>query len=96
MPAKSASSRVRSETDPATSAATIGGSARTTGIWDTPYSWRIATASAMVSPGWVCTRSGSRPSLPRSTSPTVGTSSAVSPTAKPYCASHSSLKTLVR
>ena len=33
-----------------------------------------ATASAMVSAGCVCTRSGSRPSLPRSTSPTVGTS----------------------
>ena len=41
MPVKSASSRVRSETDPATSAATIGGSARTTGICETPYSCRI-------------------------------------------------------
>ena len=71
VPVKSASSRVRSETDPATSAATIGGSARTTGICETPYSCRIATASAIVSPGWVCTRSGSRPALPRSTSPTV-------------------------
>ena len=70
-PVNSASSSVRSDTDPATSAATIGGSARTTGICETPYSWRIATASAMVSFGWVCTRSGSRPSLPRSTSPTV-------------------------
>ena len=56
---------------PATSAATIGGSARTTGIWLTPYSWRMWTASAIVSPGWVCTRSGSWPDLPRSTSPTV-------------------------
>ena len=93
-PANSASSRARSETDPATSAATIGGSARTTGIWETPYSCRIATASAIVSPGWVCTRSGSRPDLPRSTSPTVV--SVVVPVGKPYCASQSSLKIFVR
>ncbi len=86
---------MRSETDPATSAATIGGSARTTGIWETPYSWRIATASAIVSAGWVCTRSGSRPALPRRTSPTVR-SGVSSPVAKPYWASQSSLKTLVR
>ena len=95
LPAKRASSTLRSETEPATSAATIGGSARTTGICETPYSCRIATASAMVSPGWVCTRSGSRPDLPRSTSPTVWTVGSW-PLAKPYWPSHSSLNTLVR
>ncbi len=88
--------QARSETAPATSAATIGGSARTTGICETPYSWRIATASAMVSAGWVCTRSGSWPDLPRSTSPTVWAWGAPSPEGKPYCASQSSLKILVR
>src|SRR5207253_1218584 len=48
-PAKSASSRARSETDPATSAAITGGSARTTGICETPYSLRMLIASATVS-----------------------------------------------
>ncbi len=96
VPAYSASRSARSETEPATSAATIGGSARTTGICETAYSCRIATASAMVSLGWVCTRSGSRPSLPRSTSPTVWVWSRSASVGKPYCASHSSLKTLVR
>ena len=70
-PANSASNSARSDTAPATSAATIGGSARTTGICETPYSRRMAIASAMVSPGWVCTRAGRPPALPRSTSPTV-------------------------
>src|SRR5690606_31940437 len=43
-PVNSASRIVRSDTEPATSAATMGGSARTTGIWLTPYSWRMWTA----------------------------------------------------
>ena len=94
-PAKRASSSARSETEPATSAATIGGSARTTGIWETPYSRRIATASAMVSLGWVCTSSGRPPDLPRSTSPTVW-EEVPWPESKPYWASHWSLNTLVR
>ena len=92
----SASSSVRSETEPATSAATIGGSARTTGIWETLYSCRIATASAMVSAGWVCTRSGRRPGLAAQHLADGLVGGRRVPLAKPYCASHSSLKTLVR
>ena len=72
----------------------VGGSARTTGICETPYSWRMCTASAIVSVGWVCTRSGIWPLLPRSTSPMVGWSSEAG--RKPYWASHSSLNTLPR
>ena len=53
-----APSRPRSLTEPTTSAAITGGSARTTGICETPYSRRIATASAIVSFGWVCTSDG--------------------------------------
>ncbi|SKU47121.1 Uncharacterised protein [Mycobacteroides abscessus subsp. abscessus] len=49
-----------------------GGSAPTTGICDTPYSRKISMASRTVSDGWVCTKSGSAPDFPRSTSPTVG------------------------
>ena len=44
-PVNTASSRSRSVTDPATSPAITGGSARTTGICETPYSRRISTAS---------------------------------------------------
>src|SRR5690606_31029964 len=71
LPENNAASNSRSLTAPTTSAAITGGSAETTGIWLTPYSRRICTASATVSFGWVCTRSGSDPSLRRSTSPTV-------------------------
>ena len=70
---KSAPSSPRSLTEPTTSAAITGGSARTTGIWETPYSRRIPTASAMVSIGWVCTSDGSSPDFSRSTSPTTRT-----------------------
>src|SRR6478609_11734309 len=70
-PANRSSSSARSDTAPTTSPAITGGSALTTGICDTPYSRMISTASRMVSLGWVCTRSGSRPLLPRSTSPTL-------------------------
>ena len=62
-PVKSASSRARSLTEPATSPDITGGSALTTGICETPYSRRICTASRIVSPGWVCTRAGMSPDL---------------------------------
>ena len=52
-------------------AAVTGGSARTTGIWHTPYSRRMWIASRTVSFGWVCTSAGVSPALLRSTSPTV-------------------------
>src|SRR3954447_1648669 len=70
-PENSASIRSRSTTDPATSAAMTGGSARTTGSCETAYSRRMWMASASVSFGWVCTSWGSWPPLARSTSPTV-------------------------
>ncbi len=57
--ANSASSRSRSTTDPTTSAAITGGSSLTTGIWDTPYSRRIAIAEPTVSSGCTCTSPGS-------------------------------------
>ena len=72
----------------------IGGSARTTGICETPYSWRIWIASAIVSLGWVWTRAGMSPFLARSTSPMV--CPPPEPVRKPKWASQSSLKTLVR
>ena len=59
----SAPSRPRSLTEPTTSAAITGGSARTTGIWLTPYSRRIEIASAIVSLGWVWTSDGSSAGL---------------------------------
>ena len=93
-PSKTAESSSRSETLPATSPAITGGSAPTTGIWDTPYSRRMPMASRTVSDGWVCTRSGSAPDLRRSTSPTVGCS--VDPSRRvrrnPYDDIHASLK----
>ena len=70
-PSKTADKSSRSDTLPATSPAITGGSAPTTGICDTPYSRRMPMASRTVSDGWVCTRSGSAPDLPRNISPTV-------------------------
>jgi hypothetical protein len=72
-PVNSASSRSRSWTAPTISAVITGGSARTTGICETPYSRRMSIASRTVSVGWVCTNDGSGPSWPlrASTSPTV-------------------------
>ena len=70
FPANSAASRSRSLTAPATSPTMTGGSALTTGIWETPYSRRISIASRTVSLGWVCTRAGISPDLACSTSPT--------------------------
>ncbi|CAB4925190.1 unannotated protein [freshwater metagenome] len=78
-PEKSASSSAFSSTEPTTSPAVTGGSARTTGIWETPYSRRMSMASRTVSVGWVCTRAGSAspsPDLARSSSPTVSPSAA--------------------
>ena len=46
-------------TVPTTSASASGGSALTTGTWDTPYSRRMAMASRTVSSGWTWTRGGS-------------------------------------
>ena len=94
LPENSASSSLRSETLPATSAATIGGSARTTGICETPYSWRMCTASAMVSLGWVCTRSGMPAALAAQHLADASARSVAG--RKPYWLSHSSLKTLAR
>ncbi|PQM44283.1 hypothetical protein C1Y40_05559 [Mycobacterium talmoniae] len=93
-PSNTADNSSRSETLPATSPAITGGSAPTTGICDTPYSRRMLIASRTVSDGCVCTRSGSAPDFPRSTSPTVGC--AVEPSSrvrrKPYDDIQASLK----
>ena len=67
MPANSASSSVFSSTEPTTSPAVTGGSARTTGSWLTPYSRRMSIASRTVSFGWVCTSVGVSPDFARST-----------------------------
>ncbi len=69
-PANRASSRARSETEPTTSPAVIGGSAPTMGIWETPYSRRMSMASRTVSFGCACTSEGVSPDLVRSTSAT--------------------------
>src|SRR6476659_9757434 len=76
LPAKSLSSSDRSLTAPATSPAITGGSALTTGIWETPYSCRISMASRTVSGGWVCTRAGRSPAFLCNTSPTVASPAA--------------------
>ena len=46
------------DTDPTTSPAVTGGSARTTGSCETPYSRRMSIASRTVSFGWACTSDG--------------------------------------
>src|SRR5207248_2960497 len=93
-PLNSASSRSFSAIEPATSPVTTGGSALSTGSWETPYSRITSIASRTVSAGWTWTSSGSRTPLPSSTSPTVAS---VPETArKPYRAIHSSLKIFER
>jgi len=71
VPANNLSSRSRSPTEPTISAAITGGSARTTGICETPYSRITSMASRTVSFGCMCTNSGVGPDLAASTSPTV-------------------------
>ena len=50
-------------TEPTTSPAVTGGSALTTGIWETAYSRRMSMASRTVSYGWTCTSVGTSAAL---------------------------------
>jgi hypothetical protein len=50
--------RSRSVTVPTTSARAKGGSALTTGTWETPYSRMIEMAWRAVSSGWTWTKGG--------------------------------------
>ena len=90
-PAYSASRSSRSDTEPATSAAITGGSARhlrDAVLLEDVH--RLGDGLGRVGVHEV----GQLPLLPRSTSPTVCSSSAAG--RKPYWPSHSSLNTLVR
>ena len=81
---------------PATSAATIGGSARTTGICETPYSWRICDRLGDRLAGVGVHQVGQLAVLAAQHLADGAAGRRARRSAKPYCASHSSLKTLVR
>ncbi len=80
--------------EPATSPVTTGGSAFSTGSWETPYSRMMSIASRTVSVGCTCTICGNESDFAASTSATVA-SDPLS-VRNPYRAIHSSLKILDR